>query len=347
MTRVVVAACIALLVAVPFAVMAQDPILDFSVSVDAVELAQGGDAGFTVRVENTSVYEADNVEVAWVGDSGFALEPPDEPLTLLPAFQSAVVPIVLHAEESVPVGQTEGQLEFVYSYCIDDLCFQIVDTRPITVRVVEQGLAVVDGGTETALPVPAEQPSAAEPGQGGFPWPWFALGLALLLLGGSWALLRIRRARGGAYVLLIVVVAGSLAYGVSLHQQNQAQQIGAVLCTSCVGIEAARTAEPRLTASQVSRIEAIAGPIELLVFYAPWCHSCPFAEALVVEVASHNEQLSYRFVNVDEDPEMARYYGVIRSGRTVVPAIVRVDTGGILFGVDDLEERLVETLEVP
>jgi hypothetical protein len=37
---------------------------------------------------------------------------------------------------------------------------------------------------------------------------------------------------------------------------------------------------------------------------------------------------------------------VIRSSRTIVPAVLRVDTGEIIFGVEDLEERLLNLLEV-
>jgi hypothetical protein len=36
---------------------------------------------------------------------------------------------------------------------------------------------------------------------------------------------------------------------------------------------------------------------------------------------------------------------VVRSARTVVPAIIRVDTGEVIFGSEELEERLVDLLE--
>jgi thiol-disulfide isomerase/thioredoxin len=155
---------------------------------------------------------------------------------------------------------------------------------------------------------------------------------------------RTRRLQGLASVILVLIVGGSLFYGVSQNQHEQAQAIGAVLCTSCVGIEDARTERPRWTEAQIAEIEAINVPIELIVFYAPWCHACPFAEELVEWVAERNERISYRFVNVEEDSALAKSYGVIRSGRTVVPATVRSDNGSVLFGVENLEQRLVEML---
>jgi thiol-disulfide isomerase/thioredoxin len=84
----------------------------------------------------------------------------------------------------------------------------------------------------------------------------------------------------------------------------------------------------------------------LIVFYAPWCHSCPYAEAMVEAMAAETEHITYEFIDVDAERDLAASYGVIRSSRTIVPAVLRVDTGEIIFGVEDLEERLLNLLEV-
>jgi len=143
---------------------------------------------------------------------------------------------------------------------------------------------------------------------------------------------------------LIVVAVGALTYGVFERQHDQAQGIGAVLCTSCVGIEEARTEDPELSLAAIEEIESIAEDIELIVFYAPWCHACPFAEALVELISEHNARISFVFSNVEEEPELAVRHDVIRARRTIVPAVLRVDTGEVVFGVEDLEVRLLAML---
>ena len=81
------------------------------------------------------------------------------------------------------------------------------------------------------------------------------------------------------------------------------------------------------------------------MFYATWCRSCPYAEALADLVAARNPRIVVRHVDAETEPELAALHSVTRSGRTVVPAIVRVDTGEVLFGVEDLGQRLVDLLE--
>jgi thiol-disulfide isomerase/thioredoxin len=152
------------------------------------------------------------------------------------------------------------------------------------------------------------------------------------------------RARFVLAPLVAAVAGGALWIGVSLGQHTQAQAVGAVLCTSCVGIETARTDSPRLSSAQGAAIDRVAQRIELLVFYAEWCRSCPYAEALADLVAARNDRIIVRHVDADAERELAVQHGITRSGRTVVPAIVRVDTGEVLFGVENLGDRLVELL---
>jgi len=67
---------------------------------------------------------------------------------------------------------------------------------------------------------------------------------------------------------------------------------------------------------------------------------------VVEKMANVSERVDFRFINVDQQREFARSFGVIRSGRTIVPAILRVDSGEVIFGVENLEERLLALLEV-
>jgi len=65
---------------------------------------------------------------------------------------------------------------------------------------------------------------------------------------------------------------------------------------------------------------------------------------MVEEMASVTDHLQYRLVDADQERDLARAHGVIASGRTVVPAIARVDDGEVIFGVQDLEARLLRLL---
>ncbi len=145
-------------------------------------------------------------------------------------------------------------------------------------------------------------------------------------------------------MFLCTVIVASLVYGVILGQHEQAQGIAAVLCTSCVGIDEARGEAPPLSDSAILALAGLQKSIDLIVFYAPWCNTCPYAKSMVREMAERTDLLSYSFVNVDTNRELAESNGIIRSKRTIVPAIVRVDTGDIIFGIEDLEARLLKVL---
>ncbi len=106
-----------------------------------------------------------------------------------------------------------------------------------------------------------------------------------------------------------------------------------------------QTLRARLSLSQAAAVEQLTAPIELLVFYAPWCRSCPYAEELVGLVAARNPLVRYRLVNAEAERDLAVQHGVTRAGRTVVPAIVHLGTGKVLFGAEDLGNRLVSLLQ--
>jgi len=65
---------------------------------------------------------------------------------------------------------------------------------------------------------------------------------------------------------------------------------------------------------------------------------------MVQQLAAASDRLSWQPINVDTQREIALSHGLIRSGRTIVPAILRVDTGEVIFGVEQLEVRLLDLL---
>lgn len=325
-------ACLTVL-AVFGAVVGQEPILTLALDETEITIPQGDAAIAILRLENTSVYPADHIE-AGVDIEGIILDAEPAEIEVLQPFDVTTMTLRLSATEELQLGTSSHELEILYTYCIGELCFQIFEVMPLSLTI------------EPPTEIPSERPIV--PSVEAIPTRWIrlgGLGLGLLLLA---AVIAIRRAFSTSwplYGVLILFAVGGLAYGVALNQHEQAQGIGAVLCTSCVGIEEAQRGEASLTAAGIAAIEAVEREIELLVFHAEWCHACPFAEAMVEEVASHNRLITYRFVDVEEQPDLAEENGVIRSGRTVVPAILRVDNGAILFGAEDLEARLVDLLE--
>jgi len=306
----------------------QGPILTYTLRPTQVTLAPGGTAGIEVEIHNGSVYPADDIALSASVPEGLSATPQEVDLKELDPFKDGRLGLTLAAGDLEP-GTYDLELQIVYTYCIDVSCFQIVDKLPVT--------AVVEAGA-----VSSHGPSVA----GGSPWRWVVPLVAVVVLVGAIALWVFMRLRVPLYVVLGLLVIGGLGYGVRLNQQEQAQGIASVLCTSCVGIEEARHEVPALTPGAVLALQGLSQDIRLIVFYAPWCHSCPFAEAMVEEMAAVAPRLTYEFVNVEEDRALAATNGVIRSGRTIVPAIVRADGGEVVFGIEDLESRLLMLLGV-
>jgi len=132
--------------------------------------------------------------------------------------------------------------------------------------------------------------------------------------------------------------------GILRGQATQAERIGSVLCTACVGIEEARTAAPTLSPAEREAFAAFRGSAHLVVFHTPWCRSCPYALALVTEVARANPRISYELVDADQDRERALAAGIAAAGKVVVPAILVAETGRILVGTSDLSAQILAAL---
>ena len=318
-----------LLVLVVPGAWAQEPILTFSIEPGEVTLSPGGEVGVRVKIDNTSIHEADDVTVTLEEGGGLSIRSETGVLKLVPPFTQEWIDLALVSASDLLPGRYTISLQVIYTYCIDVSCFQIVDEILLTVAVEE--------GAVSPPPLPPSKRSS--PG-------WIPPLIAGGLLVGALLLRRTRRVTFPLYFVLFVIVAGALAYGVRLNQHEQAQGIAAVLCTSCVGIEETHHEEPYLSSSAIDALAKLDRDIELIVFYAPWCHSCPYAEAMVEKMAALTPYLSYQFIDVDAERDLAATYGVIRSSRTIVPAVLRVDTDKIIFGVEDLEERLLNLLEV-
>jgi len=317
-----------LLIGLASTVCAQESILRFTFDPAEPIVEKGGSAAVALRVHNESVYEADDVAVYEVAEeTGFSLQSTTVSLKQVPPFSEAKLDLILFAPDQLHDETVEVAVEVIYTYCVDDVCFQIVEELDLSVHVAEEVL-------------PPSSSLKARPAV----WRWLIPALGVGLLAGGFVLWRLVGLTVPLYVVLLLFIGGGLGYGVVALQHQQARSIGAVLCTSCVGIEEARHDDPLPSAEALTALATLQSHVELIVFYAPWCHSCPFAEAMVQQLAAASDCLSWQPINVDTQREIALSHGVIRSDRTIVPAILRVDTGEVIFGVERLEVRLLDLL---
>jgi thiol-disulfide isomerase/thioredoxin len=321
------------------AALAQGPILSFTVSPEPVVIALGGWSEARLTVENRSIREADDIAVSWIEPDAFSLANDPEPIKILHPFETGSIPFAVAASNDAVEGANTGTLEIIYTYCIGEVCYQIVEEIDVGLLVEPPIVPPENGGSS---PIVAQSTWDSRP----LPWPWIGFGLGTLFVGGLLASSRRRDRKHVAVLGLCLVVVGGLAYGVVRKQHEQAQGLGAVLCLSCVGIEEAGSAEAQLSPAAITALRALDEDIELTVFYAEWCDSCPFAEAMVERMSEATDRIDYRFVDVEVEPDLAKRHGIIRAGRTVVPAITRSGSNEVLFGVEDLEKRLLEMLEV-
>ena len=65
--------------------------------------------------------------------------------------------------------------------------------------------------------------------------------------------------------------------------------------------------------------------IVMLDFYADWCGPCNMVAPVVAEIAEENPDYCIGKVNVDDEPDLARQFGV-----TTIPTLVVLDKGQVV-----------------
>lgn len=291
------------------------PILEVQAPA-VVGLAPDAGGTFIVKLVNTAPYEAEEVRVS-LTELPEGVTAPSVEIAGIPAFGEREVQLVVTGNGAAGAG-FDAAVALLYHYCIGDACFEIRDTVPV---------AFVGGD--------APPRSAALPVW----WLLVALGVGIILA----AVLR-GRLLALAGILLVGLAGASLVLGVLRGQATQAWRIASVLCTACVGIEEVRAEAPTLSAEVRTALASFSGTARLVVFHAPWCKSCPYAKALVAEMARANPRIVYELVDADLDRPRAEAAGVVSLGKVVVPAILIVETGRVLFGTSSLASRIVAAL---
>ena len=72
----------------------------------------------------------------------------------------------------------------------------------------------------------------------------------------------------------------------------------------------------------------------LLDFWAPWCGPCRMVVPIVEEIARERSDIKVGKINIDEQPELARQFGIMS-----IPTLMVMEGGKIKHQVSGLQSK--------
>ena len=132
-----------------------------------------------------------------------------------------------------------------------------------------------------------------------------------------------------------------VGYGVKLGQDTDTENIASYICLSCLGL----TPSGYETGIEHDGLEKLSQEIELIVFSAEWCKSCPKAIDIIKEIAESSEFIEYRVIKYEEEPEEFENFGVDLDGLPVTVITMDGEIIDVLDGAFKLDSRILEVLE--
>ena len=98
----------------------------------------------------------------------------------------------------------------------------------------------------------------------------------------------------------------------------------------------------RLNNDNFDQVRKNAG-ISLLDFYADWCGPCRMVLPIVDEIASERDDLFVAKINVNDNPELAREFGVLS-----IPTLIVMKDGKVINRASGArsKEKILELVEV-
>lgn len=89
--------------------------------------------------------------------------------------------------------------------------------------------------------------------------------------------------------------------------------------------------------------DVLESPIPVLIdFWAPWCTHCRVLNPLLAEFAEDAENIRIGKVNIDEEPELAKQFGIMS-----IPTVLYIKNGNVIDKktapqeIEDLEDMVI------
>ncbi|MEA1994350.1 MAG: thioredoxin family protein [Euryarchaeota archaeon] len=145
--------------------------------------------------------------------------------------------------------------------------------------------------------------------------------------------------RVGITVLIVGIIL--IGYGIHIGQATETENIATYICLSCLGL----TPSSYETGVDTEGLEKISRDIELIVFSAEWCKSCPKAIETAREIAESSASIEYWVIKYEENPEEFKTYNVDLNGLPVTAVIVDGEVVEKLAGTFKLDSKILEVIE--